>query len=103
MLCFFKLSVSAVAMAFTVVLVRSHKWMSTTRFIGRMDSRQNPGIEGTLTKFLARGMSSHQQLKKNGDTSQDIDKSSHELLLLLRFGWSYLCSRQSVGHVQGDP
>ena len=35
MLCFFKLSVSAVAMAFTVVLVRSHKWMSTTRFIGR--------------------------------------------------------------------
>ena len=72
-----------------------------------MDPRQNPEIEGTLTKFLAHGMLSHQQLKKNGDTSQDIDKSSHELswllLLLLRFGWSYLYSGHSVGHVQGDP
>ena len=67
-----------------------------------MDPRQSPEIEGTLTKFLAHGMSSHQQLKKNGDTSQDIDKSSHELssplLLLLRFGWSYLYSGHSVGH-----
>ena len=72
-----------------------------------MDPRQNPEIEATLTKILAHGMSSHQELKKNGDTSQDIDKSSHKLswplLLLLRFGWSYLYSRHSVGHVQGDP
>ena len=72
-----------------------------------MDPRQNPEMEGTLTNFLAHGPSSHQQLKKNGDTSQDIDKSSHELswpsLLLLHFGWSYLYSGLSVGHVQGDP
>ena len=56
---------------------------------------------------FSHGMSSHQELKKNGDTSQDIDKSSHELswllLLLLRFGWSYLYSGHSLGHGQGDP
>ena len=46
-------------------------------------------------------------MDENGDTSQDIDKSSDELswplLLLLRFGWSYLYSGHSVGHVPGDP
>ena len=52
--------------------------MSTSRFFGGMNPRQNQEMEGRLTQFLAHGVSSHQQLKKNGDTSQDIDKSGHE-------------------------